>query len=166
VLKTEAAERIRALAPERRVLFLSFVLAAPYLLSDFFKLFTVVRYRGYELHKWGEKQLSQRYYQPKVASDLEIESWISGGSNIQSMPSRGGSSAFSAVLLAARYHPAEIRLIGVDLNSGRSTALQKIAGPAAFGGNWARDRLQNLERLVKQCGIHIENDSWILAPKE
>lgn len=164
VMNTEAAARISAIEISKRILFLSFVLTAPYLLSDLFKRFTVVRYRAYYLHRWGTGRLSRRYYQPRVASNSEIENWIKGRSGFLEMPSRGGSSAFSAILLAARYHPKEIRLIGVDLSDGRSSALQDVAGASAAFGGYAPDRYLRLERIVRDCGVPVENDSWTVMP--
>lgn len=165
VINTEAAAKIDELPCERRILFLSFVLTGRYLLSNFLHRFTIVKYKAYYFHKWGKGRLSRRYFQPKVATDADIESWINGNAQLKDMPSRGGSSAFSAILLAARYQPTEIRLIGVDLNAGRSTALEQLAGPAIFGAEWPRERFSRLEKTVKDCGIPIYNDSWTVVMK-
>lgn len=164
VINTEASETIAELPGERRILFLSFVLTGRYLLSDFLQRFTIVKYKAYCFHKWGTGRLSKRYFQPKVATDADIEGWINGNAQFKDMPSRGGSSVFSAVLLAARYHPTEIRLIGVDLNAGRSSALEQLAGPAIFGAEWPRERFSRLEKAVKDCGVPIYNDSWSVVP--
>lgn len=159
VLKTEAAGRIREMPREKRILLLSLVRLTPNILRGFFSLFTVIRYKSYHIHQWG-RWFKPVFYQPMAAPDPEVIDWINGRTKIDSMPSRGGSSAFSAILLAARYRPAEICLIGVDLDSGRASRLRAKAGSAAFGGQWARERFLRLQVLVRQCGIEIKNDSW------
>lgn len=167
VMVTEAREKMLSLQKDRRIIFLCTVWLRRCLFSSLLYDFRIFRYNKYSFHRRRINGLPRRHYQPEPSPDAEVIRWIDGQTLLRDFPSLSGSSAFEAVLLAARYHPAEIRLIGVDLNAGRSSALQQFAGgTAAFGGDWARKRFLRLERLVRECGVPIENDSWTIAASQ
>lgn len=154
---------VLAIDEARRVIYLSFVRLSAGMLKAR-GLFRFKAHPRYEFVRWrvpGDR-MWPAYYQPERASDAAVRRWIDGDPSMTRMPARGGSSAFGAMLFAARHRPTEIRLIGVDLNDGRSRALSGVAGKAVFG-NWARERFEDLARILRDGGVPVVNDSWTVS---
>ena len=164
VTQVDRDARIGALPIARRVLLLSTVKLAPYLLSGWLRDFTVWRYAAYDVMPWGEHWSTWTLYRPRFGTDEQIAQWIDGAGRFRDMLSPTGTSASCAVLFAARFRPAEIRLIGVDLNTGRAEAFQQAAGGGHFFGAEPVEKYRRLEGLVRRCGIPVENDSWSVVP--
>lgn len=76
-----------------------------------------------------------------------------------------GSSAFQAMTYAARYKPKKIRLIGVDLDSGRASTLKSSVGRGRFGTSTV-ERYEWLEEKLRHSGADVRNDSWELRKSE
>lgn len=166
VTQADTDARIGALPLARRVLVPSCARVAPYLLSGWLRRFTVARYSAYVVRRWGAHWSTFTLYEPKQAPDPQILDWINGQGGLRDMPSQKGSSAYSAMVFAARFRPAEIRLIGVDLNAGRAEALQEAAGRGRFSGTGPVESYHRLEGLIRSSGIPVENDSWAVTPAQ
>ena len=159
VTQADVGARIDALPIERRVLLLSYVHMAPHRLSNLLRRFTLVRNSAYHF-KSGPS------YEPKGVTDMEIVNWIKGAGHPHEKPFPLASSASCAMVFAARFRPAEIRLIGVDLNAGPAEALQEAAGARSFFGPGPVRNYRRLEGLVRGCGIPVENDFWTVTPAQ
>ena len=145
---------------ERKILALNRLSAGVYLKSSFLGDFTVLRSSNYYFHRREQNSDAGFYYWPHTASDEDLKKWITGATDIREFPCAPGSSVFSAILFAARYNPVEIRLIGVDLDEGRSSQLRTIAGPSAFGSGQQRKTFYRVASAAKDCGVPVINQSW------
>ena len=171
VMQADGGAKIDTLPIERRVLVLSFVRIAPhrlYRLSSWLRRFTLVRNSAYHFKSsaMGQNRLIFPSYEPKGATDTEVLNWINGAGHPHEKPFPRASSASCAMVFAARFRPAEIRLIGVDLNAGRAEGLQEVAGARAFFGPGPVKNYRRLEGVIRGCGIPVENDSWAVTPEQ
>lgn len=114
----------------------------------------------YRLNLWdpGRRFLRRRVFQVQPASDDAIRAWLRGSSLFRS-PNVPGTSAFGAILFAARFRPRSINLIGINLNAGRSKEFRGALGEADF----SRAKLDyfRLESLICEAGVSVSNDSWL-----
>lgn len=168
IIRSENFAHLECIAKDRRIIVVDFTELSKFLLRHA-GFFTWVRGHKYTFSLPFNPTNRPHPFYYVINDDYLI------GSNSKRMPkyflsknssapiniNSRGSSAFQAMTYAARYKPKKIRLIGVDLDSGRASTLKSSVGRGTFGASTV-ERYKWLEEKLRHFGIDVRNDSWEL----
>lgn len=141
-----------------------------FLNKSFIKNFTWIaaskaKFRFFLRHlKVGSKIYTVNFppsFWPEQLSRKLLEKWMNTKTQVAYFPVIESTSALSAVLFFAKYHPSSISLIGCDFSDGRAKLVKKtnlLNSPNVFNG--AKEKYEFIEDFLKSEGLDIANDSW------
>lgn len=97
---------------------------------------------------------------PAEPKEKDLFDWLGRSASLRDYAYFHYTSALSAVAFVAKQGPKEVRLIGCDFGEGRALKFRDSAGGTDYNFGPARNIFLKLQKILKQKGIEVTNDSW------
>lgn len=137
--------------------------------SEFESYFSwICAFQGVYKRYQGTKSLlgfkpSVLYYRPAEINEHKLDYWFSQSNQVNYFPVFEVTSALTAIIFAAKYHPSSITLIGCDFSKGRSKEViddndEYVHNPFIE----APEIFKFLKNYLEERKIRVINDSWFV----